>query len=78
MVPSGREGKEIDGFVVVLVVVECVIRVGVVIVRKRTESGVVSEEERDEIEDRDEESEVTEISETEGETHQWVFSSHGK
>lgn len=77
MVPSRREGKKIDGFVIVGVV-ECVISVGIVVVRKRTECGVVSEEERDEREDRDEESEVTEVSETEGETHQWVFSSHGK
>lgn len=68
MVLSGREGKKIDGFVVVGVV-ECVISVGVVVVRKRIECGVVFEEERDEREDRDEESEVIEVFEIEGEIY---------
>lgn len=54
MVPSGREAKKIDGCFVVTVVIECV-SVGIVIVRTRTErcGGVVSEEKRDEREERD-------------------------
>lgn len=74
MVPSGREPKKIDGFVV-MVAIQCV-SVGMVIVRTRTECCAVSEEKRNEGEERKEESKVIEISETEGETHQWVFSGH--